>query len=65
MEESRTKTNLAERWCPHPSFVEEHVVTGLSTPINLAFVPRLSDDPNAPLLYVTELYGQVKANDAP
>ncbi|MGZ4907872.1 MAG: PQQ-dependent sugar dehydrogenase [Halobacteriota archaeon] len=64
MEESGTKINLAERWWVFPSFVVEHVATGLSMPINLAFVPRPSDDPDAPLLYVTELYGQIKAIDA-
>jgi len=33
-------------------------------PINLAFVPLPNDYPSAPLLYVTELYGQIKVIDA-
>jgi glucose/arabinose dehydrogenase len=44
--------------------VIEHVVTGLYMPINLAFVPLPNDYPSAPLLYVTELYGQIKVVDA-
>lgn len=64
MKESGTNTNVAERWWVFPSFVIEHIVTGLYMPINLAFVPRPDKDPNTPLLYVTELYGQVKAIDA-
>ena len=33
-------------------------------PINLAFMPLPNDYPSAPLLYVTELYGKIKAIDA-
>jgi len=36
------------------------VATGLDLPVNLAFVPNPASDPKAPLLYVTELYGQIK-----
>ncbi len=36
------------------------MVTGLNLPVNLAFVPDPKKGPNDPLLYVTELYGQVK-----
>ena len=36
------------------------MATGLDLPVNLAFVPNPDDEPTAPLLYVTELYGQVK-----
>lgn len=50
-----------ENWWVFPGFEIETVVTGLDLPVNLAFVPKPSNDPEAPLLYVTELYGQVKA----
>lgn len=54
-----------ESWWVFPGFEVEVVATGLDLPVNLAFVPNPRDDPNAPLLYVTELYGQIKviAND--
>ncbi|MFC2050439.1 PQQ-dependent sugar dehydrogenase, partial [Chloroflexota bacterium] len=49
-----------ESWWVFPGFEIEVVATGLDLPVNLAFVPNPSKDPKAPLLYVTELYGQVK-----
>lgn len=47
-------------WWVFPGFEIEVMITGLDLPVNLAFVPDPGNDPNAPLLYVTELYGQVK-----
>lgn len=54
-----------ENWWVFPGFEIEEVATGLDLPVNLAFVPNPRKDPKAPLLYVTELYGQIKviAND--
>jgi len=49
-----------ESWWAFPGFEIEVVATGLDLPVNLAFVPNPSQDPKAPLLYVTELYGQIK-----
>jgi glucose/arabinose dehydrogenase len=39
----------------------ERVVSGLQLPVNLAFAPRPSSSVDAPLFYITELYGTVKA----
>jgi len=47
-------------WWAYPGFEIEVVATGLDLPVNLVFVPKPSEDSKAPLLYVTELYGQVK-----
>ncbi|MFQ6083460.1 MAG: PQQ-dependent sugar dehydrogenase [Candidatus Aminicenantia bacterium] len=52
--------NKVKNWWVFPGFELELMTTGLDLPVNLAFVPSPGDDPNAPLLYVTELYGQVK-----
>jgi len=49
-----------ESWWVFPGFEIEVVATGLDLPVNLAFVPNPSEAPKAPLLYVTELYGQIK-----
>lgn len=49
-----------ENWWVFPGFEIELMATGLDLPVNLAFVSSPSDDPKSPLLYVTELYGQVK-----
>jgi glucose/arabinose dehydrogenase len=51
---------LLKKWWVYPGFELDVVATGLDLPVNIAFVPYPSDDPTAPLLYVTELYGQVK-----
>jgi hypothetical protein len=51
---------LVKNWWVYPGFELELVASGLDLPVNLAFVPYPSDDPKAPLLYVTELYGQIK-----
>ena len=49
-----------DSWWVFPGFEIELVATGLDLPVNLTFVPNPSNDPKAPLLYITELYGQVK-----
>ena len=54
-------TDQPSNWWVFPGFELEVMATGLDLPVNLAFLPDPSDDANAPLLYVTELYGQVKA----
>jgi len=55
-----TNSNIINNWWVFPGFDIELLATGLDLPVNLAFVPNPSNDPKAPLLYVTELYGQVK-----
>lgn len=52
---------ILKNWWIFPGFELELMATGLDLPVNLSFVPYKSDGPNAPLLYVTELYGQVIA----
>ena len=47
-------------WWTFPRFKIEKMATGLALPVNLAFVPEPTDNPDDPLLYVTELYGNVK-----
>lgn len=49
-----------KNWWVFPGFEIELVTTGLDLPVNLAFVPHPKKDPQAPLLYVTELFGQIK-----
>ena len=49
-----------QNWWVFPGFEIELMATGLDLPVNLAFVPNPGNDPKSPLLYVTELYGQVK-----
>ncbi|MFC1932752.1 PQQ-dependent sugar dehydrogenase [Chloroflexota bacterium] len=49
-----------DNWWIFPGFEIEVVATGLDLPVNLAFVPNPSNEPKTPLLYVTELYGQIK-----
>ncbi len=43
-----------------PGFQIDVVASGFQMPVNIAFVPTPSADPNAPLYYVTELYGTIK-----
>lgn len=38
----------------------EQVAGGLRLPVNIAMVPRPRSGPRAPLIYVTELYGNIK-----
>lgn len=53
-------TKNQNNWSVFPGFEIEHVATGLTLPVNIAFVPNPKDDLKDPLLYITELYGQVK-----
>lgn len=52
--------NKLSNWWVFPGFEIEVVTTGLNLPVNLAFVPNPGSEPKSPLLYVTELYGQIK-----
>ncbi|MFB0518370.1 MAG: sorbosone dehydrogenase family protein [Acidobacteriota bacterium] len=51
---------LKMSWRIREGFKIEKVVSGLSLPVNLAFVPKPRPEKEAPLFYVTELYGKVK-----
>ena len=51
--------STSDNWWVFPSFEIEEVGTGFDLPVNIAFVPDAGTDPKAPLLYVTELFGQV------
>lgn len=51
-------------WTPVQSgFVVEEVAGGFQLPVNVAFVPDSRRFTGGPLLYVSELYGQIKAVD--
>ncbi len=43
-----------------PGLRVDRVATGFQLPVNIAFVPAPGSAPDAPLFYVTELYGSVK-----
>jgi len=47
-------------WQLRDGFKLERVVSGLSLPVNVAFVPGPKKEKGAPLFYVTELYGKIK-----
>jgi glucose/arabinose dehydrogenase len=48
-------------WTPvQPGFVVEEIACGFQLPVNVAFVPNPGPAADAPLLYVTELYGTIK-----
>lgn len=47
-------------WKIREGFKIEKVISGLSLPVNLAFVPNPKEDKDSPWLYVTELYGKIK-----
>ena len=53
--------DLTNNWWVFPGFELELVAKGLDLPVNISFVPNPSGGDDDPLLYVTELYGQVKA----
>ena len=48
-------------WRVAAGFRVELVAGGLTLPVQLAAVPTPSDDPDAPVAYITELHGTVKA----
>lgn len=52
--------DYAKYWWVFPGFKIEHVADGFNLPVNIAFVPNPKNEPKAPLLYITELYGKVK-----
>lgn len=58
--------NVIKRGAPVPwravqrGFRIERVATGFELPVNIAFVPNPRQDDDAPLFYVTELYGTIK-----
>jgi glucose/arabinose dehydrogenase/PKD repeat protein len=43
-----------------PGYKVEIVTRGLQLPVNVAFVPNPRPEPDAPLFYITELYGTIK-----
>ncbi|MGB7061686.1 MAG: PQQ-dependent sugar dehydrogenase [Candidatus Zixiibacteriota bacterium] len=47
-------------WELREGFKIEKVVSGLSLPVNLAFVPKPKKEKGSPLFYLTELYGRIK-----
>lgn len=51
---------LIKNWLVYPGFDLELAATGLDLPVNIAFIPAPNKDPESPLFYITELYGQVK-----
>ncbi len=53
--------NEATAWAPRPGFAVEVFASGLQLPVNVEMVPAPGPHPGDPLLYVTELYGTVKA----
>ena len=54
------KEDLKNDWWVFPGFEIEKLISGLDLPTNITFVPNPSSKPNDPLLYISELYGQVK-----
>ncbi len=52
--------NPSSNWWIFPGFSIETVLTGLDLPANIAFVPKPKSGLKDPLLYINELYGQVK-----
>lgn len=52
--------DIEKIWWTFPKFKIEKMVTGLELPVNIAFIPKPTDNPDEPLLYVTELYGNIK-----
>ena len=48
-------------WRAADGFRVELVAEGFTLPVQIAAVPAPSDDPGAPVAYITELYGSVKA----
>jgi aldose sugar dehydrogenase len=53
-------SSASENWELFSGFEIETVATGFSLPANIAFVPNPKVGPKAPVLYINELYGQVK-----
>ncbi len=47
-------------WSAPPGYVVEVVASGFQLPVNIAFVPQPGPEADAPLYYVSELYGSIK-----
>jgi glucose/arabinose dehydrogenase len=47
-------------WVPRTGFRLDVFASGLSLPVNLAFLPNAGPNPDDPFLYVTELYGAIR-----
>jgi glucose/arabinose dehydrogenase len=48
-------------WTPlEPGYVVDDVAGGLQLPLDIAFVPNPGSGPDAPVAYVTELYGTIE-----
>lgn len=43
-----------------PGYLVEEVASGFQLPVNVVPAPDFLGDPDSPMLYVTELYGQIK-----
>ena len=51
----------APNWCVlQPGFRIEEFASGFRLPVNIAFIPNATGNPDEPLFYVTELYGTIK-----
>ena len=50
----------SDEWITQPGFRVAVDTTGYDYPVSIAFVPRPSDHPTAPLYYVAELHGRIK-----
>ena len=48
------------KWKVRPGYDVIRVASGLTYPVNLAFVPNPGPEPDAPIFYVNELHGTVK-----
>ena len=55
-----TKKEILKNWTVMPGFEIELIATGLDLPANIAFAPKPKKEKGSPLLYIGELYGQVK-----
>ncbi len=47
-------------WTAPPGYVVEVVASGFQLPVHIAFVPEPGPEADAPLYYVSELYGSIK-----
>lgn len=52
--------DTARPWVPRPGYAVEIFATGFQLPVNIAMVPDPGPHAGDPLMYVTELYGNVK-----
>jgi len=52
--------DLRAEWSVFPGFELSLMKNGFDLPVNLAFAANSEKNSDAPLLYLTELYGQIK-----